>query len=120
MVVVVFQSYYIMHSQTHVFILCCHVITPGHSLTTSVTFWCGQLTISILFIRGFILQEALTIIYGEDVRVVNVLYTTAPDISSIHTDEDSVDEDAGNLVDNLSGKQLWAILSAILPSGKRT
>lgn len=56
------------------------------------------------FRRGFSLQEALDMVYSED---IDAIYVEPPD-ANVLTDEDSADEDSGGTIDNLSGRQLRA------------
>ncbi|KAL3287787.1 hypothetical protein HHI36_002250 [Cryptolaemus montrouzieri] len=54
--------------------------------------------------RGLTLQAALELAYSEDVYSIFI----EPPEADVHRDEDSGDEDAGGMIDNLSGRQLRA------------
>ncbi|KAJ8935787.1 hypothetical protein NQ314_012637 [Rhamnusium bicolor] len=58
----------------------------------------------INFERGFSSQEALDMAYFEDIDAIYV----EPPKAKVLTDEDSADEDSGDTIDNLSGRQLRA------------
>ncbi|KAG5882395.1 hypothetical protein JTB14_020535 [Gonioctena quinquepunctata] len=58
----------------------------------------------IRFNRGFSLQEALDMAYSEDIDAIHV----EPSEATVLTDEDSGDEDSGDTINNLSGRQLRA------------
>ncbi|XP_072401576.1 uncharacterized protein [Diabrotica undecimpunctata] len=60
----------------------------------------------IRFVLGFSVQEALNMVYEDDVKVRNI-YVEPPNIGDL-TDEDSGEEDGGGFIDNLSRKQLEA------------
>uniref|UniRef100_A0A6P7GF23 Uncharacterized protein LOC114341603 n=1 Tax=Diabrotica virgifera virgifera TaxID=50390 RepID=A0A6P7GF23_DIAVI len=56
--------------------------------------------------RGFTLEEALQMVYEDDLDVQDIFIE--PPEANVLTDEDSDDEEEGGLVDNLSGQQLLA------------
>ncbi|KAL3281397.1 hypothetical protein HHI36_004606 [Cryptolaemus montrouzieri] len=59
---------------------------------------------NIRFKRVLTLQAALELAYSEDVDSIFI----KPPEADVLTDEDSGDEDAGGMIDNLSGRQLRA------------
>lgn len=70
----------------------------------------------LYFSRGFTLDEALHILLDENENLLNENLYIQPPEPNILTDEDSADEDAGGLVDNLSGNQLRAFVDIELVS----
>lgn len=65
--------------------------------------------------RGFTLQEALEMVYNDNVQDI---FIEPPD-SNILTDEDSGDEDEGGLIDNLPGSQLRAPAELVMINNER-
>ncbi|KAJ8970559.1 hypothetical protein NQ314_001161 [Rhamnusium bicolor] len=70
----------------------------------------------IHFESGFSLAEALEIVYNDDIE--GNIFVEPPD-PNVDTDEDSGDEDAGGLVDNLTSRQLRAGVEIRLANNKR-
>ncbi|KAG5883569.1 hypothetical protein JTB14_022436 [Gonioctena quinquepunctata] len=56
--------------------------------------------------RGFTVEEALQMVYEDDLDVRNIFIE--PPEANVLNDEDSGDEEEGGSVDNLSGQQLLA------------
>ncbi|KAH6932716.1 hypothetical protein HPB50_008912 [Hyalomma asiaticum] len=68
--------------------------------------------------RGLTLEE-ITRILEEDDEDVSAIYIEPPE-ATIYSDEDSVDEDSGGLIDNLSSRQLRAGAETVLTDGRRS
>lgn len=67
----------------------------------------SQLKDCVIFSRrGFTLEEALQMVYEDDLDVQDIFIE--PPEANVLTDEDSGDNEEGGLVDNLSGQQLLA------------
>lgn len=66
--------------------------------------------------RGFTLEEALNMVYDDDLDVREI-FREPPD-SNVLTDEDSAEEDEGGMIDNLNRQQLSAHIEMKLHNTK--
>ncbi|XP_046980423.1 uncharacterized protein LOC124545520 [Schistocerca americana] len=68
------------------------------------------------FRRGFLLAEALEILYNDDIE--GDVFVEPPD-PNVDTDEDSGNEHSGGLLDNLSSHQLRANAEIRMPNNEQ-